>query len=268
MTDHRVVLGDCLDPVAGLASLPDKSVDHVICDPPYEAEAHTLQRRVKRGGGSNGREGQHKGVMCIEPISFAPISEEGRAASVREIARITRRWVVLFCQVEAAVLWRDAFVDAGLEYRRTGVWVKPDGMPQYSGDRPAMGYESLVLCHAPGRSAWNGGGRHGVWVENKIGPDDRDRTGHETQKPLALMESLVRDFTDPGELICDPFAGSGTTGVACKRLGRRFVGWEKSEPYWRIAQKRIAAAREQLGLFREKAPREKQAALSLPPEAE
>lgn len=230
---HEVSLGDCLDPTTGLASLTDGSVDHVICDPPYEAEAHTKQRRVKRGNNDG-------------PLSFEPLSFELRVESAKEMARVTRRWVVIFCQVEAAMLWREALVSAGLVYRRTGIWVKPDGMPQYSGDRPGMGYESLVICHAPGRSRWNGGGRHGVWVENKIGPGDRQRTGHETQKPLVLMEALVRDFTDPGDLVCDPFAGSGTTGVACKRLGRSFLGWERDAGYHAIATKRIEAAREQL----------------------
>lgn len=245
---HVVHLGDCLDPVSGLASLPDKSVDHVLTDPPYEAEAHTLQRRVARG--------RRDGNLSFEPLSF-----ETRTESAKQMARVVRRWVVVFCQVEAAMLWRGALVSAGLVYRRTGVWVKPDGMPQYSGDRPGMGYESLVIAHAPGRSTWNGGGRHGVWIENKIGPDDRQRTGHETQKPLALMESLVRDFTDPGELICDPFAGSGTTGVACKRLGRRFIGWEREEKYWRIATKRIDAARERFMLFREREAKPRQGSL-------
>jgi site-specific DNA-methyltransferase (adenine-specific) len=239
MSEHRVVLGDCLDPVTGLASLADKSVDHVICDPPYEAEAHTLQRRVKRGGG----------VMEVEPLSFAAMTPETRADTARHLARVTKRWVVLFCQVDAALLWAHALRDAGLVYKRTGVWVKPDGMPQYSGDRPGMGYESLVIAHAPGRSTWNGGGRHGVWTFNKMGPEDRDRTGHETQKPLDLMLALVRDFTDPGDLVCDPFAGSGTTGVACKRLGRRFIGWERDEKYHRIATKRIDGTREQLRMF-------------------
>jgi len=68
-------------------------------------------------------------------------------------------------------------------------------------------------------------------------------------KPPALMESLVRDFTDPGELICDPFAGSGTTGVACLRLGRRFIGWERDPKYHAVAVKRLRAAREQLRFF-------------------
>lgn len=240
--------GDCLDPVHGLASLADKSVDHVITDPPYEAEAHTLQRRVKRGSGGQVQLDDGR-VAYVEPLSFEPLSFETRSSVGRETGRIVRRWVVAFGQVEAAMKWRDAMEAGGLNYRRTGVWVKPDGMPQYSGDRPGMGYESIVIAHATGRSKWNGGGRHGVWVFNKIGPEDRNRTGHETQKPVALMEALVRDFTDPGELVCDPFAGSGTTGVACIRLGRRFIGWERDPKYFAVAVKRLQGAREQLRLF-------------------
>lgn len=252
MSDHVVHLGDCLDPVTGLASLPDKSVDHCLTDPPYEAEAHTLQRRVKRSTGTQdgGAFFNHDDrVVKLDALSFEPLSFEVRVEAARQIARVTRRWCVAFCQVEAAMAWREALVSAGMSYRRTGVWVKPDGMPQYSGDRPGMGYESLVICHAPGRSSWNGGGRPGVWVFNKMGPEDRKRTGHETQKPIALMEALVRDFTDEGDTILDPFAGSGTTMMAAKRLGRKAIGWERDPRYHAIAAKRITTAREQYGLW-------------------
>lgn len=71
---------------------------------------------------------------------------------------------------------------------------------------------------------------------------------HPTQKPISLMQALVRDFTDPDDLILDPFAGSGTTGVACRRLGRRFIGWERDPKYAEIARSRIDAAREQLAM--------------------
>jgi site-specific DNA-methyltransferase (adenine-specific) len=114
--------------------------------------------------------------------------------------------------------------------------VKPDGMPQYSGDRPGMGYETFVAMHALGRSSWNGGGRHGVFTHNK---NETPRTGHPTQKPLALVRELVRLFTEPGQLICDPYAGSGTTGAACRLEGRRFVGWELDTEWARTARARI-----------------------------
>jgi site-specific DNA-methyltransferase (adenine-specific) len=222
--------GDCL---AGLAGLPDGSVDVVITDPPYEAEAHTPARLVARAGGR----------LEVEPLTFPPITEEQRTKSSRNMARLARRWILVFCQVEAAMKWRVALESAGAVYKRTCLWVKPDGKPQYSGDRPGIGYESIVACHAPGRSTWNGGGSHGVFIVNKSGDQ---RTGHQTQKPLALMELLVRLFSDPGELVLDPFVGSGTTGVAAIRLGRRFLGWEMNSSYVGIARRRMANAREQL----------------------
>jgi site-specific DNA-methyltransferase (adenine-specific) len=224
--------GDCL---AGLSSMPNRSVDAVITDPPYEAEAHTSQRLVARAGGK----------LEIEPLTFPPITEELRSEAAWQMARLARRWILVFCQVEAAMKWRAALEAGGALYKRTCQWIKPDGKPQYSGDRPGIGYESIVACHAPGRSAWNGGGSHGVFIVNKGGDP---RTGHQTQKPLALMELLVRLFSDKGELIVDPFAGSGTTGVAAVRLGRRFVGWEMNTEYASIARRRLTAAREQLEL--------------------
>jgi site-specific DNA-methyltransferase (adenine-specific) len=222
--------GDCL---AGLSSMPDGSVDVVITDPPYEAEAHTSQRLVARAGGK----------LEVEPLTFPPITEEQRTESARHMARLARRWILVFCQVEAAMKWRQVLEAGGAVYKRTCLWVKPDGKPQYSGDRPGIGYESIVACHAPGRSTWNGGGSHGVFTITKGGDP---RTGHQTQKPVALMEILVRLFSNRGELVLDPFAGSGTTGVAAVRMGRRFIGWELNPSYAAVARKRVARAREQL----------------------
>lgn len=238
MTPWTLHLGDCLP---FLRSLPDKSVDHVITDPPYEAEAHTLQRRTKKTGAEFAQV-----IEC--PLDFGAISEADRSEVGRQVARVSRRWSLVFCQAEAVQSWRSSLVVGGAVYKRACVWVKPDAMPQLTGDRPGMGYESFVCAHAPGRSRWNGGGRVGVYVENK-NRSDLQRSGHPTQKPVALMEALVRDFTDPGETILDPFAGSGTTGVAAIRLGRKFIGCELSPKYHAVATKRLHAAREQLGLW-------------------
>jgi site-specific DNA-methyltransferase (adenine-specific) len=237
---HRVVLADCLGP-EGLATLPDKSVDAVLTDPPYEAEAHTKGRRIH-----NPRTGECR----MAPLGFAPMTAEGRDAAAAQMARVAKRWIVVFCQIEASHLWRAALEAGGARYVRTMVWVKPNGQPQLTGDRPGVGFETMVVAYGTaGRMRWNGGGKRG-WLEHCVDANfSREPRHHETQKPLPLMEELTRDFTDPGELICDPFAGSGTTGVACRRLGRRFIGFERDAKYHAIAEKRIAGAREQLRFF-------------------
>jgi hypothetical protein len=232
------------DPVSGLASLPDRSVDVFITDPPYEAEAHTAGRRL-RGQTVNGvRE------VVTRPLDFPPITLAEREAVSSEMARLARRWVVVFCQAEGAPLWRVSMERAGLQYIRQGIWVKPDAQPQLTGDRPGVGYETMVIAHPPGRKRWNGGGRVAVWEFTRARGDSPGAPGgrggkapHPTTKPLGLMSELVELFSEPGELVCDPYAGSGTTGVACRMLGRRFLGWEQDAHMAEIARRRIAGDR-------------------------
>lgn len=217
-----------------LPMLPDGGVDHVIQDPPYEVEAHTLYRRVKAAGGEGGaRWGGHDSrEALLQPISFGPLTEDLRNLVAFQTARLANRWSITFCQIEAAMRWEEAITrrddgDGGRQRtharRRIGIWVKPDGQPQLSGDRPGMGFESIVFTHAKGRSRWNGGGRNSIFTCNKFIPSD-GRNVHPTQKPLPLLMELVELFTDPGDLVLDPFCGSGGLGVACIRLGRRYIG--------------------------------------------
>jgi DNA modification methylase len=249
-------LGDCLDPVTGLASLDrwasgqgvdDKNITHVITDPPYSEHVHSCSRR---------------GAIEIEPgtgrsafnrnrdLGFDALTGHVRAAVAAQFGRLIARWCLVFCDIESSGDWSLALEDAGMEYVRTCAWRKIGGTPQFTGDRPAVWGEAIVAAHMPGRKAWNGGGKHGLYefpiVLDRGGTGGGEPRVHTTQKPEALMEALIRDFTDPGDLILDPFAGSGTTGVAAIRLGRRFIGWEKDPKYHAIALKRLTAAREQL----------------------
>ena len=230
----RVIHGDCLDVLPTLGQC-----DHVITDPPYEAEAHTKGRRVK------GRRVLKKTDRCgsrtlkVAVLPFDPIGSDTRDAVSSLVAKATIRWAIVFCQCEAAQAWAKAL--APMVYKRTGIWVKPDGQPQISGDRPGMGYESIVFCHRAGRSRWNGGGRHGVFTHLSSRYEFKGRQLHPTTKPLPLMLELVSLFTYPGELVVDPFCGSGTTGVACMRLGRRFIGIEKDAEYADLARRRLVA---------------------------
>jgi DNA modification methylase len=226
--------GDCRDILPQLSP-----VDHVITDPPYEAEAHTKGRRVKRAGEPLDEWAwvDSRGTPRYEVLPFPAITAELRAFVALQCARLTRRWAIVFTQAEAAHVWHGELLQAGLSGRRWCVWTKPDAQPQFSGDRPGVGYETIVVCHAQGRSRWNGGGRVGVFTHCK---SDGKPSPHPTTKPEPLMVELVTLFTDAGDTILDPFMGSGTTLVAAKRLGRKAIGIEREEKYCAIAAKRCA----------------------------
>ena len=231
--DAVLYLGDCLEILPTLSK-----VDACITDPPYESEAHTLQRRVKRGGACEN-----------EALPFAQMDAETRLRASASVVALCNGWAITFCQAEAVQDWRESFEAAGAAYKRAMVWVKPDGMPQYSGDRPGMGYESMVAVWCrPGKSTWNGGGRHGVFIVNK-NDTGGDSAPHPTTKPIRLMSELISLFTHPSDLVLDPFMGSGTTGVACANLGRKFIGIEIEPKYFDIACKRIEEAYRQPRLF-------------------
>jgi site-specific DNA-methyltransferase (adenine-specific) len=227
-----VVCADCLDV---LPLLPDRSVQHTITDPPYEAEVHQKSRRSHRGPPND------KGGFVEFPIEFDAMDDTTRATVGAEIASITERWMLVFCQVEGVPKWRRSIEPHGPTHRRTAVWIKPDSAPQFTGDRPASGCEFIEMLHAKGKSRWNGGGKRGVYIHNCNSQLRKPDEDHQTPKPLPLMLELVELFTDPDDLILDPFCGSGTTGVAAVRLGRRFVGIEREQKWADLSRERISA---------------------------
>lgn len=230
--DCRLILGDCTEILSEI-----ENISHVITDPPFEAEAHTLQCRVSRSKG-----------LETESLPFAAMTEETRSSLARLIQPICAGWSLTFCQAEAVPIWRDSYQTAGAKYKRPMVWIKPDGMPQFTGDRPAMGYESIVACwHGEGKSSWNGGGRHGVFIFPK--GEGGGAQPHPTTKPIRLMQELVKLFTNRNDIILDPFMGSGSTGSACAKMGRKFIGIEIDETYFNIAVKRITEAYRQPDMF-------------------
>jgi len=214
--------GPCLEWMRGLA---DRSIDHVVADPPYDKNTHSKSR-----SGRNLPDTKLFACRARRAVDFGfdPLDAAGIDELAREYARLVRRWVLVFSSEELAHVWREALVRHGLQYVRTGAWVKQRGTPQFTGDRPAAGYEAITVAHPRGRKRWNGGGKAGVWTHPVVANCNghRDDRVHTTQKPLSLMIELLEDFTDPGDLILDSHAGSATTGVAALRLGRRFLGAE------------------------------------------
>lgn len=256
-------LGDCL---AGLRELADDSVDVTISDPPYEAEAHTKGRRQK---GKSTRPGSNQAFRGVKesPLNFIPITARQRKDIALEIARVTRGWAVVFCQAEAIDAWRVALQAGGLRYRRSIPWVKPDAMPSLHGRWPGQSYEAIVAASDHNDNDWNAivlASRAGAQpcplggkaIEYRFTRQHvaHDASPHPTTKPLPLMLKLVEHFSRVGDLILDPFAGSGSTGVACRILGRRFLGWELDAAYHEIACRRLRGEEakprvEQPGLF-------------------
>jgi site-specific DNA-methyltransferase (adenine-specific) len=209
--------GDCLE---FMRSMLDRSVDHVITDPPYDEETHIGKR-------SHG--------ATESDITFEHLSSMDW---LKEALRVSRGWVIAFCSLEQFAEYRAA---AGSLYIRGGAWHRTNSAPQFTGDRPAQSCEGIAIMHAEGHHMkWNGGGRQAFWET----PIEQGERYHPTQKPIRLMQWLVSDFTNKGELILDPFCGSGTTGVACLNTERLFIGCEMNETYFEAAQKRLKQAQD------------------------
>ena len=220
--------GDCL----AVTSLLGK-VTHTITDPPYEAGAHTEHRQVQTSAG-----------LVTQAHKFAAMDDFTRNSITKFMAENTEKWSLIFCQSEGAHYWREALTSHGITPYSTMVWCKPDGKPNYFGNGPGVGYESIVASwHAQGKSSWNGGGRIGVFNINKNEKKDDGNT-HTTIKPQKLMTELVGLFTDKDDSILDCFMGSGSTGVAAVSMGRRFIGIERDPEYFDICCRRIEKAQD------------------------
>jgi site-specific DNA-methyltransferase (adenine-specific) len=212
-----IYCADCRDILPHL-----EPVDLVLTDPPYgDKDTHFghLSKIVLKNG-----------EPARRVLGFAGITGEELVSYAKSWVALARRWVVFTCE------WKQAhrLDEAGLLVR-LGIWRKPNGAPQFTGDRPGTGWEAVAICHRPGAKRWNGGGGHAFWSY----PRGDGHTGHPTEKPIKLLKSWVRDFSDLPDTILDPFMGSGTTLVAAKQLGRRAIGIEIEEKYCKIAVERL-----------------------------
>lgn len=213
----------------GMADMPDKSVAAVITDPPYGTRTH-------EGTRSNSQRARAHGNRVLSgTLGFTAISIESLEKALVEMGRVSQTWVVATLDYKHAFHF-DTTPPAGLRMLRVGVWVKPNPMPQISGDRPGQGWEAIAFMHREDlRPAWNGGGRSGVWTAGTS-----QNVGHPTAKPLPMIRDWVTLFTNPGDMVLDPYAGSGTTLRAAADTGRRAIGYEIEEKYCEVAARRLS----------------------------
>ena len=215
----QLYCADCMD------VLPDlDGVDAVVTDPPYG--------EVNRETG--GLRSLHKGVSDVVTFSVSELA--------RTFSRVSNGSVYIWCGIEQVSEYRRILVLEGLSTRLCG-WEKSNPSPM-NGERMWLSsFECCIFARRAG--AWFG--RHcasPIWR----GPTQREQV-HPTQKPLWLMRELVSASVPPDGCCLDAFMGSGTTGVACVQLGRRFIGIEKEPRYFEIAVRRIKEAFSDQGLF-------------------
>lgn len=233
--DAQLILGDCLAIMPTLGP-----VDHIICDPPYEASLHNSKNSLR--GCIRTDSGPDLSGLDFDPIDAI------RSDVVKFASEVCQGWFIAFCTVEGTWEWAQSVNASPMKYKRACAWIKPDSTPQLNGQGPAQGYECFVVAWAgTGHAKWNAGGKRGVYT-HCVNNQERHGT-HPTEKPRRLMAEIIKDFTNPGQLIVDPFMGSGTTLVAATMLGRPSIGIEKDERYFDIACERVFQAQRQGNLF-------------------
>lgn len=239
-----------LDSFEWLKALPNDSVDHIITDPPYpdfvqdNMKSGTAFKKFVEGGGG--------GSVPKVTLPFAALDRYDFAV---DMVRVARRWVLAFCAVEDFGNYRAAVtaVAGPKAWIRGGIWYKPNSMGQLTGDRPAAAYEGIAIMHRPTKKVWQGRGSYAYWSADSdefpsaeahfVCNGTRGETArHPNQKPLALCLELVAKFTHAGELVVDPFAGSGRIGEACVLLGRDYLGIEQDPAWVEAARARLTQA--------------------------
>jgi DNA modification methylase len=231
-------LGDCL---AMMRGIPDGTVDAVVTDPPYCAGAVSeAQRTQSKGQGLRSGNIKRFGWFVGDNMGTAGLTWLLRSIAV-EGKRIIKPSgsMLVFCDWRMQSALQPAIESAGLRYQGLIVWDK-EHMGLGTGFRCQ---HELILHFTFGSPKYHNKGTPNVIRCRRVGLNERE---HQTQKPVELMERLISVVSPIGGTIFDPFAGSGSTGVACVRTGRNFIGIEQDPAYLAIAQSRLASARSQV----------------------
>jgi modification methylase len=243
----RVLIGEC---VAEMNRLPAESVDMVFADPPYNLQL--------KGGLLRPNQTEVDGVdeawdKFDDFAAYDLFTEEWLSAARRLLKSDGTLWVIgsyhnIF-RIGALLQ------DLGFWILNDIVWRKTNPMPNFRGRRFANAHETLIWCarDKSSRHTFNHDAMKALnddlqmrsdWLLPICGGPERlrdmnGRKSHPTQKPEALLHRVIMAATRPGEIVLDPFFGTGTTGAVAKRLGRRWIGIERDAGYARIAAERI-----------------------------
>src|SRR5258705_11390085 len=243
----RVLIGDC---VAEMAALPAESVDLVVAVPASNLQ---LQRDLKRPDDSRV---DAVDDACDKFSSFSAYDDFPRAWLIAW-RRVMKRSATLWVIGSYHNIFRVGTIlqDLGFWILNDVVWRKSNPMPNFRGRRFTNAHETLIwAAREPSGKGYTfnyealKAGNDGVqmrsdWTIALCTGEERLKGGdgkklHPTQKPEALLARVILSSSRPDDLVLDPFSGTGTTGAVAKRLGRRFIGFERERAYAAEARKR------------------------------
>lgn len=237
-------LGDCREILPTLGK-----VDHIITDPPYSARTHTGH---DDSAARTARDGFVRQSLGYEPLNAIAC---GRLASL--FHTVAPGWIVWMTDDVLAPHIGAALAERGRKVFPPLPFFQPGRSVRLAGDGPCSWTDWIICARTSALKKW--GALPGGYVAGE-GWSDKARMGG---KPTRLMNLLVQHYSRAGDLVCDPFMGGGTTGVACIIEGRRFVGMEVDGPTFDIACRRIADELKRPRLELAPAPAPKQEALEL-----
>jgi modification methylase len=245
----RIITGDC---IAAMRALPAKSVDMIFADPPYN---------LQLGGELFRPDGSHVDAVTDDWDKFD---------SLAAYDAFTRAWLAQAHRVlkDTGTIWvigsyhnifrvGAAVQDFGFWILNDIVWRKANPMPNFKGTRFTNAHETLIWASKGERARYLFNYRAMKTLNDEIqmrsdwefpicGGGERLKRGgvkvHPTQKPEALLYRVLLACTKPGDVVLDPFFGTGTTGAVARRLGRHWIGIEREQEYVAAAAERIAAA--------------------------
>ena len=232
MSDIKIYNQDCLE---YMKTIKDKSVDLIVTDPPYDLH-------VGIAGGSCA---SHMGrTDRFKNENVAGIKDFGSGYDIKtfgkEFVRIMKDInIYLWCNKMQIPEYFNYYVnELGCKFEVL-CWHKGNCMPTYHNKYLTDTEYCLYFRNGSNQLHPNSYEDAQTFWFAPINQVDKNKYKHPTIKPLNMIEKLVRNSSNEGDLVFDPFLGSGTTGVACKNLNRNFIGTEISEEYFKIAQDRL-----------------------------
>ena len=227
---------DCL---VGMKDIPDKCVDLIVTDPPY--------RVTSRGGGGT-MSGYWTGEKAKKGYVFAH-NDIDVSEYIGEFYRLLkdRSHCYIMCNNSNLPHFFDVISKSKFNFVKLLVW---DKCTKICGKYYMGQVEHIFLLRKGGDKPINDCGTSDLLsFPNKKEKQEDGSNIHDSQKPIGLFQTMIENSSKEGEIILDPFMGSGTTAIACMRANRHFIGFELDKKYFDITEYRIKQEQSQLKLF-------------------